>query len=146
MLFGRVSGGISASALVKELRGLHGIDDGQALEIEIRKPLVRPSVGLAGVGMLGIGHELLLKTEHFQRRAPDPADGLGRAIDQKPLRGLPIRSAGALPSRSRTTRRLSALMMSQMTAASIAAVTKTISAMMNQVTLRICASEAHCCP
>ncbi len=38
--------------------------------------------------MFGIGHELLPEAEHFQRRAPDPGKWLGRAIDQKPLRGL----------------------------------------------------------
>jgi hypothetical protein len=74
--------------LVEERRRPVGVDFGQALDVEISEPLVRPGIGLAGVGMLGIGHELLSEAEHLQRRAPDPGEGLSRAIDQEPLRRL----------------------------------------------------------
>ncbi|GIX15398.1 MAG: hypothetical protein KatS3mg118_3357 [Paracoccaceae bacterium] len=74
--------------LVEEGRCPVGVDFGQALDVEIRKPLVRPGIGPAGIGMLGIGHELLPEAEDFQRRAPDPGEWLGRPIDEEPLRCL----------------------------------------------------------
>ncbi len=74
--------------LVEKSRSPVGVDFGQALDVEIREPLVRPGIGLAGVGMLGIGHELLSEAQNLERRAPDPGEGLSRAIDQQPLRCL----------------------------------------------------------
>ena len=72
--------------LLKE-RARHGlVDFGQASDIDVCQPLLRPGIGLARIGMNGIGHELLAKAQHLQRMALDALERGICTIDQHALR------------------------------------------------------------
>ena len=73
--------------LIEESDGSLSRDFRKVGDVDVRQPLLGPGIGRAGVGVDGIGHELLPEAEHLQRMAFDAAERLVGAIDQHPLRG-----------------------------------------------------------
>ena len=66
----------------------------QLRERGVEQGVLRPDVGLPGVGVHGMRDELLAACQDLERQALAASEGRGGAIDQQPLRGAADAQAG----------------------------------------------------